>query len=114
MRYQILLCVVALAVVGPATAGKFNRKVSLGDKAPAFADLPGTDGKQHGLADFAGKDFVVLVVTCNECPIANSYEKRLVELTKKYAPDDKSTVAVVAVNVNVWPLLVPCSRTRPF
>src|SRR4051812_25341490 len=101
MRLRLLLCAVALILVGPASGGKFNRKVSLGDKAPSFADLPGTDGKKHGLAEFAGKDFVVVVITCNECPVATSYEKRLVELAKKYALPDKSRVAVVAVNVNV-------------
>ena len=101
MRRCTLICALALAVVGSATAGKFNKKVSPGDKAPTFADLPGTDGKKHGLADLAGKDFVVVVFTGNECPVATSYEKRLVALTKKYATGDKSRVAVVAINVSI-------------
>jgi len=99
MRHCFLICAVALAVVGPVAAGKFNKKVSVGDNSPAFADLPGTDGKKHGLADFADKDFVVIAITGNECPVANSYEKRLIDLTKKYASGDKSRVAVVAINV---------------
>ena len=101
MRLCILICTIILAAVVPATAGKFNKKVSPGDKAPAFADLPGTDGKKHGLADLAGKDFIVVVFTGNECPVATSYEKRLVALTKKYASGDKSRVAVVAINVSI-------------
>jgi peroxiredoxin len=101
MRSRTLICALVLAIVGTATAGKFNRKVSPGDKAPAFAALPGTDGKKHSLADYAGKDFVVVVFTGNECPVATSYEKRLVNLTKKYASGDKSRVAVVALNVSV-------------
>lgn len=101
MRRCTLICALALAVVGTAAAGKYNKKLSPGDKAPSFADLPGTDGKKHGLADYAGKDFVVVVFTSNECPIATSYEKRLIDLTKKYASGDKSRVAVVAVNVSL-------------
>jgi peroxiredoxin len=101
MRRCTLIFALALSVVGSATAGKFNKKVSPGDKAPAFADLPGTDGKRHGLADLADKEFVVVVFTGNECPVATSYEKRLVTLTKKYALGEKSRVAVVAINVGV-------------
>jgi peroxiredoxin len=93
----------ALAVAGPAEAGKFNKKVSIGDPAPSFSDLPGVNGKNHSLADYKDKDVVVLVVTCNHCPVAVAYEDRIIELTKKYASDPSSKVAVVAINVNNIP-----------
>jgi peroxiredoxin len=82
--------------VSPLLAGKFNRKISVGDTAPGFNNLEATDGKKYGLDDFKDKDLVVLVITCNECPVAQSYEDRIMAFAKKY----KDKVAVVALNVN--------------
>jgi peroxiredoxin len=76
-------------------AGEFNKTLSVGDAAPAWKDLPGTDGKKHSLADHTDK-VVVVVFTCNSCPVAESYEDRAIAFTEKY----KDRVAVVAINVN--------------
>jgi peroxiredoxin len=89
----------ALLLAAPAYAGKYNDALSVGDPAPAFANLPGTDGKTYSLADFKDKDAVVVVFTCNSCPIAVDYEDRIIALAKRYA----DRVAVVAVNVNTIP-----------
>src|SRR5437660_3341587 len=91
-----LAAAVVFGLTAPAPAGKFNAKLSPGDKAPAFEKLEGTDGKTHSLADFK-QDVVVLVVTTNHCPVAQAYEDRLVAFAKKYAGDK---VALVALNVN--------------
>jgi len=80
-----------------AHAGKYNEKLAVGDTAPAWSDLPGTDGKRHSLADLKDKQVVVLIFTCNSCPVAVGYEDRIIAFAKKVA--DKP-VAVVAVNVN--------------
>ena len=90
------LLVTALALASPVHAGKYNRKLKIGDAVPAFRDLEGVDGKMHSLDDFKSKDVVVLVITCNECPVAHAYEKRIIDFTKKH--EDK--VAVAAINVN--------------
>ncbi|MDB5313082.1 MAG: thioredoxin family protein [Gemmataceae bacterium] len=88
-----------LALAAPAPAGKFNRTLSVGDPAPAWEGLEGTDGKTHALADLKDKDVVVIVFTCNSCPIAEGYEDRIVAFAKTHAgPDAK--VGLVAVNVN--------------
>lgn len=79
-------------------AGEFNKALSVGDGAPAWADLPGTDGKKHSLADFQ-EPVVVLVFTCNSCDVAQQYEDRIVAFAKKY----EGKAAVVAVNVNTIP-----------
>lgn len=86
----------ALMLASPALAGKFNRKLNIGDRAPAFKDLEGIDGKKHSLDDFKGKDVLVLVVISNECPVVRSYEDRIIDFVKKHG--DK--VAVVGVNVS--------------
>ena len=89
-----------LAVVGspsaPAHAGKFNKVLDIGSPAPAWENLAGTDGKTHSLADLKGKDAVVVVFTCNSCPVAVGYEARVAAFARKHA----DTVAVVAINVN--------------
>jgi len=92
------LFAVALFAV-PLSAGEFNKVLSVGDAAPAWKELAGTDGKTHALADLAAKEVVVVAFTCNSCPVAEAYEDRLVALAEKYAGKD-SKVAVVAVNVN--------------
>jgi peroxiredoxin len=94
LRTCLALCL--LPVV--AAAGEFIKTLSVGDAAPAWKDLPGTDGKTHSLADHAGK-VVVLVFTCNSCPVAQEYEDRIVAFAKKY----KDQVVVVAINVNTIP-----------
>jgi peroxiredoxin len=89
-----------LLIASPSTnAGKFNRKISIGDAAPSYTGLPGADGKTHSLADLKDKEVVVLAITCNHCPVATAYEKRIIAFANKYAGPE-SKVALVAINVN--------------
>ncbi|MSR56900.1 MAG: thioredoxin family protein [Planctomycetaceae bacterium] len=100
--------VLAVAVVGgivdpggpaavQAAKAKFNRVLSIGDAAPEWSELPGVDGQPHTLADYSDAPVVVVVFTCNHCPIAKAYEQRLLDYANKSA-DRK--VQVVAINVN--------------
>jgi peroxiredoxin len=93
-----LLAVLLLFPIA-ASAGQFNKVLKLGDAAPAWKDLPGTDGKKHSLADHASKELVVVVFTCNSCACSEEYEDRIVDFAKKY----KEKVALVAINVNTIP-----------
>lgn len=98
-RTAFALSVLLLAAPAVAPAGKFNKVLSVGDAAPAWENLVGTDGKKHALADLKDKDVVVVVFTCNSCPVAVGYEARVLDFAAKHAgPDAK--VAVVAINVN--------------
>jgi peroxiredoxin len=73
--------------------------LKLGGAAPDWKDLVGTDDKPHGLADFQGKDAVVIVFTCNSCPYAQEAEDGLIALAKEFCgPDQKA--ALVAINAN--------------
>jgi peroxiredoxin len=100
-RLAFLSTVLALVLsaMTHAEAGEFNTVLSIGDKAPAWNKLKGTDGKEHSLADLKDKKIVVVVFTCNSCPFAIEYEDRIIALAKKHASD----VAVVAINVNKIP-----------
>ncbi len=70
--------------------------LSLGAAAPDF-DLPGVDGKNHGLANFAKSKLLVVAFTCNHCPAAIGSEDRLIALARAYQPKG---VAFVAINAN--------------
>jgi peroxiredoxin len=84
------------------SGGEFNPDKSIGDTAPAWTDLPGTDGKKHSLGELSGKEVVVVAFTCNSCPYAVDYQQRIIDLAAKYSGDE-SKVAVVAINVNAVP-----------
>lgn len=71
--------------------------IAVGDEAPKWENLKGTDDESHSLADMEDVDVIVQVFTCNGCPVAKAYEQRLIELQKAYG--DKG-VRVVAINVN--------------
>ncbi|MFH1922230.1 MAG: thioredoxin family protein [Planctomycetota bacterium] len=74
--------------------------VKIGDAAPDWSGIIGVDDKEHGLADYKKAKLVVMVFTCNHCPVAVAYEDRLVALQEAYK--DKG-VQVIAVNVNNLP-----------
>ncbi|MEQ8790266.1 MAG: thioredoxin family protein [Pirellulaceae bacterium] len=102
MRARLLT---ALIVVGCCTLGgnafglgKFNDKLSVGDKAPAFEKLPAADGKQYASSDFDKAKVLVVVFTCNSCPYAVDYEDRLIAFDKQHRGGD---VALVAINCNL-------------
>ena len=70
--------------------------LALGSPAPNFA-LPGVDGKNHQLSDYASSPVLVVVFTCDHCPIAQMYERRIEQLYEDYG---KRGVAVVAIQGN--------------
>lgn len=95
MPLKHLIAVLAVATAATsAEAGKFNATLSAGDAAPEFKDLPGVDGESHSLADYADAKAVVVVITCNHCPIARGYETRLLDLAKAYRERGVQFIAV--------------------
>ncbi len=68
----------------------------LGSAAPDF-DLPGVDGRNWSLKDFAQAKILVVIFTCDHCPTAQYYEERIKQLAADYK--DRS-VAVVAISPN--------------
>lgn len=84
-------------------AGEFNKTLNIGAPAPSWSGLPGVDGKTHALADLKDKEVVVVVFTCNSCPIAVDYEDRIIAFAKKYTTAADAKVGLVAINVNKVP-----------
>lgn len=95
----LLIGLLLTPLAAPSRAGEFNPTLNIGDAAPAWSKLPGVDGKEHSLDDLKDKKVVVVVFTCNSCPVATDYEDRVIAFAKKYA----DRVGVVAINVNRAP-----------
>jgi thiol-disulfide isomerase/thioredoxin len=94
LNWVVLFVVVMTASY--AGAGEFNTKISVGDACPNFTNLPATDDKSYSLADFKNKELLLIVFTCNHCPVALDYEDRIIAFAKKYA----EKVGVVAISVS--------------
>jgi len=92
-----LSAVVLLLVVLLSSAGAKSKRLEIGTAAPSWSNLIGVDGKEHSLPDAKEATAVVVVFTCNTCPVARAYEDRLKELAEAYK--DKGVV-LVAINAN--------------
>ena len=92
------LCCVSMA----RAQEELSVELKIGDPAPAWKELKGTDDKVHSLSDLMDKQVVVVCFTCNSCPYAVDYEDRMIELQKKYA-DHPAGVVLVAINGNKKP-----------
>jgi peroxiredoxin len=90
-----LLAVLCVAM-GVASAAEVHPILALGSPAPDFS-LPGVDGQVHKLSDYASSPILVVVFTCNHCPIAQMYERRIQQLADDYK---NKGVAVVAIQPN--------------
>src|SRR5271167_2028475 len=90
------LFAVLLITLGAASAEEVHPTLALGSPAPDFA-LPGVDGQVHKLSDYASSPVLVVVFTCNHCPIAQMYERRIQQLAADYK---NKGVAVVAIQPN--------------
>jgi thiol-disulfide isomerase/thioredoxin len=66
--------------------------LKIGSKAPDF-NLPGVDGKMHSLNEFASSKVLVVIFSCNHCPVAQMYEKRIKQLYTDYK--DRGVAVVV-------------------
>jgi peroxiredoxin len=92
-RYGIgtLALVSVLIIAGSARAAN---KLNIGDTAPAWTALEGTDGKAHSLADYKDAKALVVVFTCNRCPVATAYQDRLIAIQKDYEAKGVQVIAI--------------------
>lgn len=97
VRHKAICGLILCGLLGAPGLAESNHPIlAIGAAAPDFS-LPGVDGKTHSLADYAASPILVVVFTCNHCPIAQMYERRIEELQSDYR--DRG-VAVVAIQPN--------------
>lgn len=91
------LCLLSVVWTGSVIAAPPQLKtLEIGDSAPDFT-LPGVDGREYQLKDFASAKLLLVIFTCNHCPTAQAYETRIMQL---YADFKDKNVAVVAISPN--------------
>jgi peroxiredoxin len=71
--------------------------LAIGDAAPPFEGLLGTDGRRYGFGDFASTRALVVIFSSNRCPTAKAYASRLRALQADYGPKG---VQVILLNSN--------------
>ena len=69
------------------------KPLEIGAQAPDF-NLPGIDGRNYSLADFADYEVLVVAFWANHCPTAQAYEDRLIEMVNKYRPKGVGFVVI--------------------
>src|SRR6266852_2455154 len=95
MNRFLLALVASLALFSRLSAAE-PPTLPLGSAAPDF-DLPGVDGHNWSLKNFAQAKILVVIFTCDHCPTAQYYEERIKQLVADYK--DRS-VALVAISPN--------------
>jgi len=81
-----------------ATAALAGGPLAIGAGMPmADVKMKSVDGKELSLTDVKTAQGTLVVFTCNHCPFAKMWEKRIVELGNSYAAKG---VGVVAINAN--------------
>jgi thiol-disulfide isomerase/thioredoxin len=97
---KLFLSLAGLAlIVSPAFAGKFNRVITPGEKAPTFSGIPAVMGDKDtslSLGDIK-EDVVVIVFLANHCPVVTAYEDRVIDFASDYKG---KSVKVIGVCVN--------------
>tara|TARA_R110002072_G_scaffold287242_1_gene452670 strand:- start:140898 stop:141506 length:609 start_codon:yes stop_codon:yes gene_type:complete len=99
LKLIAVVSVLMFAVSAELIAAKFNRVLDVGKPAPAWKDLHGVDGKTHSLDELKEAKAIVVVFTCNHCPVAQAYEQRLIKLAEETR---KQGVEFVAISVSLY------------
>lgn len=76
--------------------------MSVIETAPAF-DLPGVDGRNHSLDEYADASVLVLVQSCNHCPYVLAWEERINDLQREYADRGVRIVAISSNDATAYP-----------
>lgn len=90
MKKLLLFMLTAASALAFKTAGNGYKA---GDMAADFK-LKNVNGKMVSLADYAGVKGFIVVFTCNHCPVARAYEKRIMALDVKYASKGYPVIAI--------------------
>ena len=88
---SVLLSMMAVPLCAQSHPDLPHPILALGSAAPDFK-LPGVDGKMHKLSDYAASSVLVVVFTCDHCPVAQVYEQRIEKLYEDYGPRGVATV----------------------
>lgn len=90
MKKLLILMLTAVSAFAFKTA---DSGYKAGDVAADFK-LKNVNGKMLSLADYSSAKGFIVVFTCNHCPVAKAYEKRIMALDAKYASKGYPVIAI--------------------
>jgi peroxiredoxin len=90
---------VELEVASPVRA----TSLAIGDAAPVFEGLVGTDGRPYGLSSVADREAVILIFSSNRCPTAKAYAERMNALHRDYGPRGVQLLAINSNDPHLYP-----------
>jgi peroxiredoxin len=61
------------------------------------------DDRRHALTDYADKEAIAVIFTCNHCPYARAWEDCLIEIQADYATRGAQLVAISANDAKKYP-----------
>ncbi|HEX2293051.1 MAG TPA: thioredoxin family protein [Gaiellaceae bacterium] len=76
--------------------------LTLATEAPPF-DLPGVDGRNHSLDDYADAPVLAVVWSCNHCPYVIAWEGRMKALQDEYRDRGFRLVAISSNDADAYP-----------
>jgi peroxiredoxin len=99
-RCSVGVAFAAMTLIFAASAARgddgLTKTLPIGASAPDFT-LPGVDGHNHSLQDYADAKILLIIFTANHCKTAQAYEGRIIQLVKDYK-DKGVTVVGIAPN----------------
>lgn len=110
-RHFPLLLAVGLSLLPGLARSADVVTLEPGARAPDF-DLPGVDGRNHTLAEYAEAPVLGILFTCNHCPSAQGAESRIKKLVEDYqdrgfqlvaiSPNDPEAVRINELGYSVY------------
>lgn len=76
--------------------------LTLATEAPPF-DLPGVDGRNHTLEEYADTPILAVVWSCNHCPYVIAWEGRMKALQEEYGDRGFRLVAINSNDAENYP-----------
>ena len=94
--YALLIAPASLRAQGDDIHGTSDvpAVLKIGAHAPDFT-LPGVDGKTHSLKEYAASKVLVVVFSCDHCPVAQMYEQRIKQLVTDYKGRGVAVVVIM-------------------
>jgi len=87
MRKSLLILAALALVASPVFAGKYNKKIDIGQKAPDFSGIQAIDANGNDTSVSLGdlkEDVVVVVFLADHCPYVKAIYDRLVDFSGAY------------------------------
>ncbi len=77
-------------------------KLTIGDRWIDFS-LLGVDDKTHSLSEYADKEAIVIIFSCNHCPYVRAWEDRMIQIQDDFAEKGVQLIAINSNNARKYP-----------